>query len=123
MDDVQDVITSPALSRLVLFAYLVPVFGMVPAAWSLTRPKSDRRHRAMSRLALTLGLAWGLGCLVFNTSGMTVGENGASAQMSMLLLNSVFTSGYFVTSLWLMVRLWKRQSLALPALSSPKHSP
>jgi hypothetical protein len=123
MDDVQDVITSPALSRLVLFAYLVPVFGMVPAAWSLTRPKRDRRHRAMSRLALTLGLAWGLGCLVFNTSGMTVGENGASAQMSMLLLNSVFTSGYFVTSLWLMVRLWKRQSLALPALSSPKHSP
>jgi hypothetical protein len=123
MDDVQDVITSPALSRLVLFAYLVPVFGMVPAAWSLTRPKSDRRHRAMSRLALTLGLAWGLGCLVFNTSGMTVGENGASAQMSMLLLNSVFTSGYFVTSLWLMVRLWKRQSLTLPALSSPKHLP
>jgi hypothetical protein len=123
MDDVQDVITSPALNRLVLFAYLVPVFGMVPAAWTLTRPKSDRCHRAMSRLALTLGLAWGLGCLVFNTSGMTVGENGVSAQMSMLLLNSVFTSGYFVTSLWLMVRLWKRQSLALPALSSPKHSP
>jgi hypothetical protein len=123
MDDVQDVITSPALNRLVLFAYLVPVFGMVPAAWTLTRPKSDRRHRAMSRLALTLGLAWGLGCLVFNTSGMTVGENGVSAQMSMLLLNSVFTSGYFVTSLWLMVRLCKRQSLALPALSAPKHSP
>mgnify|MGYP003563640583 CR=1 FL=1 len=123
MDDVQDVLTSPALNRLVLFAYLVPVFGMVPAAWTLTRPKSDRRHRAMSRLALTLGLVWGLGCLVFNTSGMTVGENGVSAQMSMLLLNSVFTSGYFVTSLWLMVRLCKRQSLALPALSSPKHSP
>jgi hypothetical protein len=111
------------LNRLVLFAYLVPVFGMVPAAWTLTRPKSDRRHRAMSRLALTLGLAWGLGYLVFNTSGMTGGENGASAQISILLLNSVFTSGYFVTSLWLMIRLWKRQSLALPGLSSPKHSP
>jgi hypothetical protein len=112
MDDVQDVITSPALNRLVLFAYLVPVFGMVPAAWTLTRPRSDRRHRAMSRLALTLGIAWGLG------------ENGVSTQMSMLLLNSVFTSGYFVTSLWLMVRLWKRQTLALPGLNSiAKHLP
>lgn len=124
MDDVQDVLTSPALNRLVLFAYLVPVFGMIPATWTLTRGNSDRRHRAMSRLALTLGLAWGVGCLVFNTSGMTVGENGASAQMSMLLLNSVFTSGYFVTSLWLMFRLGKRQTLALPGLSSiVKHLP
>ncbi|NJM74603.1 MAG: hypothetical protein HC852_01170 [Acaryochloridaceae cyanobacterium RU_4_10] len=122
MDDVQDVLTSPALNRLILFAYLVPVFGMIPAAWTLTRGKSDRRHRSMSRLALTLGLVWGLGCLVFNTSGVSVGENGASAQMSMLLFNSVFTSGYFVTSLWLMVRLWKRQTLALPGLSSTKHS-
>jgi hypothetical protein len=55
---------------------------------------------------------------------MTVGENGVSTQMSMLLLNSVFTSGYFVTSLWLMVRLWKRQTLALPGLNSiSKHLP
>ncbi len=118
MDDVQEVLTSPTLNRLLLFTYLVPGFGMVPALWTLTRSKSDRRHRAMSRLALTLGLTWALGCLVFNTSGITMSENGTSVQMTMLLLNSVFTSSYFVVSLWLMVRLWKRQTFDIPVLGS-----
>jgi hypothetical protein len=124
MDDVQEVLTSPTLNRLLLFTYLVPGFGMVPALWTLTRSKSDRRHRAMSRLALTLGSTWALGFLVFNASGMMMGENGMSVQMTMLLLNSVFTSSYFVVSLWLMVRLWKRQTFDIPVLNSiAKHLP
>jgi hypothetical protein len=30
-DNLQEVLTSPTLNRLWLFAYLIPVFGMVPA--------------------------------------------------------------------------------------------
>ena len=124
MEDVQDVLTSPTLSRLLLFTYMVPIFGMVPAAWTLTRRKSDRHHRNLSRLTMTLGLTWILGSFMFNASLGLIDENALSAQVWMILLNSVFSSSYFVVSLWLMMRLWKRQSLDLPGFSSiAKHLP
>jgi hypothetical protein len=124
MEDVQDVLSSPALSRLLLFTYMVPVFGMVPAAWTLTRKKSDRHYRNLSRLTMTLGLTWVLGSLIFNTSLGMIDENAISVQIWMTLFNSVFSSSYFVVSLWLMMRLWKRQSLDLPGFSSiAKHLP
>jgi hypothetical protein len=124
MEDVQDVLSSPALSRLLLFAYMVPVFGMVPAAWTLNRKKSDRHHRKLSRLTMTLGLTWILGSLIFNTSLGTIDENAISVQLWITLFNSVFSSSYFVVSLWLMMRLWKGQSLDLPGFSSiAKHLP
>lgn len=115
-DNLQEVLTSPTLNRLWLFAYLIPVFGMVPAIWTLTQPKSDRRYRAMSRLAASLGGAWLLGSVAFN-SALPASESGMSTQMSLMLINSVFTSGYFVLSLGLMVRLWKRQPSDLPSFS------
>jgi hypothetical protein len=115
-DNLQEVLTSPTLNRLWLFAYLIPVFGMVPAVWTLTQGKSDRRYRAMSRLTLSLGGVWLLGALVFN-SALSTGESGMSTQMLLMLVNSVFTSGYFVLSLGLMVRVWKRQPADLPSFS------
>jgi uncharacterized membrane protein YeiB len=115
-DNLQEVLTSPTLNRLWLFAYLIPVFGMVPAVWTLTQGKSDRRYRAMSRLTLSLGGAWLLGSVVFN-SALSASESGMSTQMSLMLINSVFTSGYFVLSLALMVRLWKRKPSDLPSFS------
>jgi hypothetical protein len=117
MDDVQEVLTSPAFSRLLLFLYLIPVFGMVPALWTMTYRKSDRRHRAISRLSLTLGLVWILGSVGFNTSLGLVGEDAVSAQVWMLLFNSVFSSGYFVACLGLMVRLWRKQGGDLSGFS------
>jgi uncharacterized membrane protein YeiB len=115
-DNLQEVLTSPTLNRLWLFAYLIPVFGMVPAVWTLTQGKSDRRYRAVSRLTLSLGGAWLLGSIVFN-SALSANESGMSTQMSLMLINSVFTSSYFVLSLALMVRLWKRQPSDLPSFS------
>jgi hypothetical protein len=124
MEDVQDVLTSPTLSRLLLYTYLVPVFGMVPAAWTLTRRKGDRHHRHISRLAMTLGMTWILGSVLCNASLGMVDENAISTQLWMTLFNSVFSSSYFVVSLWLMLRLSKRQSIELPCLSSvAKHLP
>jgi hypothetical protein len=115
-DNLQEVLTSPTLNRLWLFTYLIPVFGMVPAVWTLTQGKSDRKARAISRLALNLGAAWVLGTLVFNAA-LTPSESGMSSQMLLMLVNSVFTSSYFVLSLALMVRLWKRQSSDQPSFN------
>jgi hypothetical protein len=113
-DNLQEVLTSPTLNRLWLFAYLIPVFGMVPAAWTLTQSKSDRRYRAISRLTLSLGGVWLLGSIIFN-SALSSSESGMSTQMLLMLINSVFTSSYFVLSLGLMVRVWKRQPADVPS--------
>jgi hypothetical protein len=115
-DNLQEILTSPTLNRLWLFAYLIPVFGMVPAVWTLTQGKSDRRYRAMSRLTLGLGGVWLLGTVVFN-SALSASESGMSTQMLLMLVNSVFTSSYFVLSLGLMVRVWKRQPADLPSFN------
>lgn len=71
----------------------------------------------MSRLSLTLGVLWGLGFLLMNTgAGLTDSESGAG--LAMLLGNTVWSSGYFVTLLWLMARYWRKQPLNVPGVST-----
>jgi len=116
MEDSRDVIENRTLKRLFLFIYLIPVFGVVPALWTLSRRDSDRKQREVSRVATLIGLAWLIGTLCL-TSGVAVSsENAQGMGISLLLFNSVLTSGYFLSSLWLMVRVWRRQSLDLPGL-------
>ncbi len=107
---------NPTLQRTLLFVYLIPVFGVVPAALQLTRRQGCRKGRAVSRLAIALGLLWGLGILTLNTGFVFASESGSSG-LSLLVLNSVFTSSYFVTMLWLMVRVWQRKSPEIPGIS------
>ncbi|WP_299488659.1 hypothetical protein [Acaryochloris sp. IP29b_bin.137] len=117
MEDSRDVFENRSLKRLLLFIYLVPIFGVVPAIWTLNRRDSDRKQREVSRVAILVGLAWLLGTLGL-TSGVAVAnaENAQGMGISLLLFNSVLTSGYFLNNVWLMVRVWRRQSLNLPGL-------
>ncbi len=117
MENLRDAINEPTLGRLFMYLYLVPIFGLVPAAWTISQSKSDRQHRAVSRLAIALGLAWIAGSGVLNLAGAPSGEPTVNPQIAALLFNSLLTSGYFVTSFWLMFRLWKRQTLSLPVLT------
>jgi hypothetical protein len=133
MDKLTDLVTEQSeeafenkdLKRLYMFFCLLPVFGILPAAWTLYNRKSDRQHRAVSRLSITLMLSWLLGYVALNSGAVMTGEtSGLSVGMVLLLLNGVLTSGYFVTSFWLMWRLHKNQSLQLPGLSQiAKHLP
>lgn len=101
------------LKRLQLFIYLIPVIGFFPALWNLYRRTGDRRQEVTSRLAVVLGLLW--------VVSLGLVETGASASESWrlpwLLTSSLLTSSYFMVLFWLMVRLWRRQSLRLPGLS------
>jgi hypothetical protein len=112
------------LQRLFLLLHLVPVFGLVPSVWSLTNRQSDRQQRATSRLAITLAVVWALGY-----AGLNVGAMGGGAELnplgsSLLLFNTLLTSGYFVTSMWLMLRVWQKQAPHLPGISTiAKHLP
>ncbi|NJR68659.1 MAG: hypothetical protein HC771_08290 [Synechococcales cyanobacterium CRU_2_2] len=110
--------------RLRLFLYLVPVVGFFPALLSLyrqtrdrppgDRQTKDRREQSVSRLAVTLSLAWVIGLSLLGVGGQ-VTETPALVAM---ILSSMLTSGYFLVNFWLMVQLWRRKRLWLPGLSN-----
>ena len=112
MKDV-DPFDNPDIRHLQLYLYLTPVFGVFPALWTLYRRQGSREQLAVSRLAVTLAFGWLLGYILL-AAGAGTSESG---RIPMLLANSLLTSGYFVLSISLMIRLWQRQSLRLPLIS------
>ncbi|MGC1394631.1 MAG: hypothetical protein WA828_10165 [Coleofasciculaceae cyanobacterium] len=99
------------LIRLQLFIYLVPIFGFFPALWTLYRRQGTKEQQKVSRLSVTLALSWLLGYFLLSA--------GADQfwTIRLLMTNTLLTSGYFLISLGLMVRLWQRQSTRLPGIS------
>ncbi|MDE5084009.1 MAG: hypothetical protein O4805_06195 [Trichodesmium sp. St16_bin2-tuft] len=104
---------NPYINRQELFLLVTPILGFFPAVWILFRQKASMEHRAVSRLIVTLTLIWLLGN-IFLQLGAEIGE---SATITLLLINSLLTTSYFIISFGLMVRLWKRQPLWLPGIS------
>lgn len=100
------------LETLKLLIYLVPIFGVVPSLWSLYLRPGSRREQQVSRTAVVLLLGWAI----------AYGLTGAGAQLSdaasaRLLITGLFaTTGYFLTSFWLMVRLLQGKTPRLPGV-------
>lgn len=108
-----DPLDSPDLERLKLFIYLVPIFGFFPSLWSLYRKQGNAQEQATSRLVVTLALAW---IILYTTLG--AGSHLIEAASTRLLItNTLVTTGYFMTHLWLMIRLWQRKSIKLPGIT------
>lgn len=97
------------LRRLQMFLCLVPIVGFFPSLWTLYRRNGTKEQRQVSQLAVKLALGWLTGTFLLQ---MGIQAN-QSAIVPLLLLASLITSGYFLTNLWLMVRLWREQSLNL----------
>jgi hypothetical protein len=103
------------LQRLQLFVFLVPVVGFFPALWTLYRRQGTREQQAVSRLSVTLAFGWLLGYILLSA--------GSGAQTSefwtlrLLFANTLLTSGYFLVSIGLMVRVWQRKQPRLPWIS------
>lgn len=95
------------LQRLNMFLCLVPIVGFFPALWTLYRKKGSREQRQVSQLAVKLALGWLTGNLLLQV-GIQANQ---TAIVPLLILASLLTSGYFLTNLWLMIRLWQRQPL------------
>ena len=108
-----DPFENPELNHLELYIYLTPVIGFFPALWTLYRHQGSREQLAVSRLAVTLAFSWLLGYILLGAGA----DAWESWQLPLLLTNSLLTSGYFVVSIWLMIRLWQRQPLRLPVIS------
>jgi hypothetical protein len=132
MTSLRDHIPSPssdrrddALHRLETFLYLTPVIGVFPSMWAIYRRQRDPKQLAVCRLSILLTLIWlstylGLNVGADLTSGSgTDGLSSISAiGFRLLFLNGVATSGYFLTSIWLMMLLWQKKSLRLPGFSA-----
>jgi hypothetical protein len=102
-------------TRLTLFIYLIPVFGFFPAWWALyNRKQATPEQRSVSRLAVTLALIWLSGYILLET-----GARGSDLpNLSLLVTSSLLTTTYFAVNFGLMLRLWKRQPVRLPGIST-----
>jgi protein-S-isoprenylcysteine O-methyltransferase Ste14 len=100
-----DPLENKELQHLQSFVYLIPILGVLPALWTLYRQTGTREQRSTSRAALVLAFVWSVGYLLAATA------QSDTSPLSFLIMSSVLTSGYFVASLALMVRLWQRQPL------------
>ncbi|WP_353929548.1 hypothetical protein WJM97_14665 [Okeanomitos corallinicola TIOX110] len=113
MQDSPDPDDSTNSRRLLLF-YLIPVIGFFPSLWTLYRHQGSREQLAVSRLSITLVLTWLLGYLLL-ASGSTTSD---FLTLRLLILNSFFTSGYFLVSVWLIFRIIQGKSHRLPGFSN-----
>ncbi len=104
---------NPELDRASLFVLMIPVIGFFPALWNLYRRQGSPECKAVSRLAIALAFSWLLGHILLEAGAISA----ESPTLTMLLMSSLLTTSYFIVSLGLMVRLWKRQPLWLPGIS------
>ena len=101
------------LETLKLVIYLVPIFGFFPALWSLYFRQGSLREKTASKTAVTLALVWGA---VYLTTA--VGSQVTDLASTRLLIASLLaTTGYFLTSFWLMIRLLQGRSARLPVIT------
>jgi hypothetical protein len=105
--------------HLQLWLYLLPVVGIIPALWTISRKNKEREAQKASRLSLILTLSWLIIYLLLNLSAIQASELLA---FRLLYLNALLTSGYFLTCLVLMLRLMKGKSIHLPLINKLAHT-
>jgi hypothetical protein len=110
-DPLADPLKSEDLDRIQILIYLVPVLGFFPALWTLYRQDGGRSRQNASRLAVTLAMGWLVGYTLLGAG------SAATDSLPLLITSSLLTSGYFLTNIWLMVRLWQGQAIRLPGIS------
>jgi hypothetical protein len=108
-----DPLENSDLKRLQLFVYLLPVIGFFPALWTLYRRQGSREQQSVSRLSVTLAFSWLLGYILLSAGA----ETSEFWTLRLLFMNSLLTSGYFLVSIGLMLRLWQGKQPRLPWIS------
>jgi hypothetical protein len=102
------------ISKTQLILHLIPILGFFPSLWAVYRRQGSREQLAVSRLSITLAFTWLLGYLLLATGAAT----SDFLTLRLLILNSFFTSGYFLMSIWLILRLLQGKSYRLPGMSN-----
>ena len=100
------------LNHLQLFFYLIPVLGFFPSLWTLYQGDKAEQLK-VSRLSVTLASSWLIGYLLLGMGA----ETSEYLSLRLLILNTFLTSGYFLVSMMLMIRLYQRKPLRVPGFS------
>ncbi len=103
------------ISLIGMLIYLIPVIGFFPSLWTLYRREGSREQLRISRLSITLALTWIIGYILLGTGTGTSTSDLFTLRLE--ILNSFVTSGYFVVSVWLILRTVKGKSQQLPGFS------
>ncbi|PSO49198.1 MAG: hypothetical protein BRC33_07610 [Cyanobacteria bacterium SW_9_44_58] len=98
-----------------LILYLIPIFGTLPAVWTLCRKNGTPQQRAVSRLSVMLALSWFLAYSLLGAGGSLTPSTIWSLRL--LYLDGLITSGYFISCLVLLIRIWQGKSPKLPGIS------
>lgn len=109
--------------HLELFIYLIPIIGFFPSLWTLYRhgnhkqPSDSLPYQSQqvntSRLSVTLAGCWLLGYILLGFGA----ETSEFLALRLLVLNTLLTSGYFLVSILLIIRLASGKSARLPGFS------
>ncbi len=98
-----------------LWIYLLPVVGVIPSLWTLSRNSAELEHKKTSRLSLILTITW-----LSTYCGIWLGVGQTSDLLSFRLLytNALITTSYFLICFGLMLRISQGKSPYLPLVSS-----
>lgn len=110
----QDPFYEKPLQRLQEYIYLIPVFGVLPALWTLKSDRGTPQQRKICRLAITLALSW---LSIYGLLALGSVQTSEILHFRLLFLNSLVGSGYFLTCLLLMFRLFRRQAISVSGAS------
>jgi hypothetical protein len=105
-----------ASQRLETFFYLIPVIGLIPSLWAIYRRQRDKKQLAVCRLSVLLAFIWLTIYLSCNV-GADLSGTSTSIALRLLFVNGLATSGYFISSLWLMMLMWQNKSVRLAGFS------
>lgn len=97
-----------------LTLYLIPVLGVIPALWTLYNQKNHSEAVTVSQLSVVLTFSWLIAYSVLGFGETLIPSRIWSIRM--LYLNGVLTTGYFLTYLILVIRLWQGKSLKIPGI-------
>ncbi|MGK7931611.1 MAG: hypothetical protein AB4041_09280 [Microcystaceae cyanobacterium] len=99
-----DPLKEAKLNKLQLIMYLLPMVGWVPALVTLSNKNSNTEQRLVSRVSVTLTIAW-----VVSYGILWLGSLQGSELFTFRLLyfNGLLTSGYILFSLALILRVFQ----------------
>ena len=103
--------------RLRLYLNLVPVLGVPASLWTLYGPsqQSAPQLQQASRLAVVLGMGWLLATVLLSSGAHS--DFSQVATLRFWVSSSLVGSGYFLTNLWLMLRVAQGKTPKLPGLT------
>ena len=99
------------LKQIKLFIYLVPVIGLIPALWTLSRGESSTSAKRVSRISVNLAIAW---LLAYTLLWLGANQSPELLSFRLLYLNSLLTSGYFIACFLMMFTVWRGKLPSFP---------